>query len=142
VFGLWSSGRLITRAEVGITVIDEFDTLPASVRFYAGGDTSVRGYAYNSLGPTDPQGEVIGGENLLVGSVELDQRVSTEWSVAAFIDSGNAYDEFNTFDTATGVGIGVRWFSPLGPIRVDLAFPLANDAPDDYRIHITLGPDL
>jgi translocation and assembly module TamA len=142
VFGLWSSGRLITRAEAGITVIDEFDTLPASVRFYAGGDTSVRGYAYNSLGPTDPQGEVIGGENLLVGSVELDQRVSTEWSVAAFIDSGNAYDEFNTFDTATGVGIGVRWFSPLGPIRVDLAFPLANDAPDDYRIHITLGPDL
>ena len=142
VFGLWSTGRLITRAEAGFTLIDEFDTLPASVRFYAGGDTSVRGYAYNSLGPTDALGAVIGGENLLVGSVELDQRVSTDWSVAAFIDSGNAYDEFNDLNVATGVGVGVRWFSPLGPIRVDLAFPLEKDAPDEYRIHITLGPDL
>jgi translocation and assembly module TamA len=62
--------------------------------------------------------------------------------VAAFIDSGNAYDEFNNFNPATGVGVGIRWFSPLGPIRVDLAFPLEKDAPDDYRIHITLGPDL
>jgi len=142
VFGLWSTGRLITRAEAGFTLIEEFFTLPASVRFYAGGDTSVRGYAYNSLGPTNPLGAVIGGENLMVGSIELDQRVSTEWSVAAFIDSGNAYDEFNDFNPATGVGVGIRWFSPLGPIRVDLAFPLEKDAPDDYRIHITLGPDL
>ena len=142
VFGLWSTGRLITRAEAGFTVIEEFYSLPASVRFYAGGDTSVRGYAYNSLGPTNPLGDVIGGENLMVGSIELDQRVSTDWSVAAFIDSGNAYDEFNNFNPATGVGVGIRWFSPLGPIRVDLAFPLEKDAPDDYRIHITLGPDL
>ena len=142
VFGLWSGGRLLTRAEAGFTAIDELDTLPASVRFFAGGDTSVRGYAYKSLGPTDAFGSVVGGENLLVGSIELDQQVAEEWSLAAFIDSGNAYDQVKDLNTATGVGVGIRWFSPLGPIRVDVAVPLDKDAPDDYRFHVTLGPDL
>lgn len=142
VFSLWSGARLLTRAEAGFTAIDELDTLPASVRFFAGGDTSVRGYAYKSLGPTDPFGNVVGGENLLVGSIELDQNVAQDWALAVFIDSGNAYDDVKDFDTATGVGIGIRWFSPLGPIRVDVAVPLEKDAPDDYRFHITLGPDL
>lgn len=142
VFGLWSGGRLLTRAEAGFTMIDELDSLPASVRFFAGGDVSVRGYAYNSLGPTDALGAVVGGENLLVGSVEVDQMISDEWALAAFIDSGNAYNTLSEFNPATGVGIGIRWFSPLGPIRVDVAVPLEKDAPDEYRIHITLGPDL
>ena len=102
----------------------------------------MRGYAYKSLGPTDPFGNVVGGENLLVGSVEIDQKLGENWAVAAFIDSGNAYDEVKDFDTATGVGLGIRWFSPLGPIRIDVAFPLEQNAPDEYRLHITLGPDL
>jgi translocation and assembly module TamA len=142
VFGLWSSGRLLTRGEVGATLIDRLATLPASVRYFAGGDVSVRGYAYKSLGPTDPFGNVVGGENLLVGSLEIDQQIADSWSVAAFIDSGNAYDDFADFSAATGVGAGIRWFSPLGPIRFDIAFPLEENAPDEYRIHITLGPDL
>ena len=142
VFGLWSGARLLTRAEAGFTAIDELDSLPASVRFFAGGDTSVRGYAYKSLGPTDPFGNVVGGENLLVGSIELDQQVADDWALAVFVDSGNAYDELKDFNTATGVGVGIRWFSPLGPIRIDVAVPLEKDAPDDYRFHITLGPDL
>ena len=130
------------RKQTGFTLIDELDTLPASVRFFAGGDVSVRGYAYNSLGPEDPLGAVIGGENLLVGSVEVDHMIADNWSLAAFIDSGNAYDSISDFNPATGIGAGIRWFSPLGPIRFDLAFPLEKDAPDDYRFHITLGPDL
>ena len=142
VFGLWPGGRLLTRAEAGFTLIDSVSSLPASVRFFAGGDNSVRGYAYKSLGPTDPFGNVVGGENLLVGSVEIDQGIGEDWAAAVFVDSGNAYDEFNDFETATGVGVGIRWFSPLGPIRVDVAFPLREDAPDEYRLHITLGPDL
>ena len=142
VFGLWSGGRLLTRAEAGFTLIDSLRTLPASVRFFAGGDNSVRGYAYKSLGPTDPFGNVVGGENLMVGSVEIEQAIGDDWAAAVFVDSGNAYDEFNEFETATGVGAGIRWFSPLGPIRVDVAFPLREDAPDEYRLHITLGPDL
>jgi translocation and assembly module TamA len=142
VFGLWSGGRLLTRADAGFTLIDELDTLPASVRFFTGGDTSVRGYGYKSLGPTDVFGNVVGGENLLVGSIEFDQLFADEWSLAAFIDSGNAYDKFEDFNPATSVGVGIRWYSPLGPIRVDIAFPLEDDAPDEYRLHIYLGPDL
>ena len=142
VFELWTGARLLPRAEVGMTLIDKLRTLPASVRYFAGGDTSVRGYAYKSLGPTDPFGAVVGGENLLVGSIELDQQIATDWSVAVFVDSGNAYNAINDFNPATGVGAGIRWFSPLGPIRVDIAVPLEKDAPDEYRVHITLGPDL
>jgi len=142
VFGLWPGARLLTRAEAGFTAIDRFPDLPASVRFFAGGDTSIRGYGYNTLGPTDPLGAVIGGSNLLVGSVEVDQQIAGDWAVAAFIDSGNAYDEVGDFNPATGVGAGIRWFSPLGPIRIDVAVPLESNAPDDYRFHITLGPDL
>ena len=142
VFELWSGARLLPRAEAGATLIDSLDTLPASVRYFAGGDISVRGYAYNSLGPTDPFGAVVGGENLLVGSIELDQQISTDWSLAVFVDSGNAYNTIKDFNPATGAGAGIRWFSPLGPIRVDIAVPLEKDAPDDYRVHITLGPDL
>ncbi len=136
------SGRVVARVDAGMTVGDGASQLPASIRFFAGGDNSVRGYAYKSLGPTDPFGNVVGGENLLVGSVEVEQGIGDDWAAAVFVDSGNAYDEFNDFETATSVGAGVRWFSPLGPIRVDVAFPLRDDAPDEYRLHITLGPDL
>lgn len=141
-FRLWWGARLLPRAEMGFTLIDELDTLPATMRYFAGGDTSVRGYGYNTLGPTDEFGEVVGGENLIVGSIELDQMIASEWSAAIFIDSGNAYNALSEFDPATGIGAGIRWYSPLGPIRFDVAVPLEDDAPDDYRIHITLGPDL
>ena len=116
--------------------------LPASVRFFAGGDVSVRGYEYKSLGPTDELGLVVGGTHLAVFSYEIDQLVRENWSVAAFVDAGNAFNDFDDVNFEVGVGVGVRWFSVVGPIRVDFAVPLADDAPDDWRIHITLGPDL
>lgn len=142
IWPLWRDARLLMRAEVGATIKDEFRTLPGSVRYYAGGDNSVRGYDYESLGPTDDAGNVVGGSHKLTGSVEFDQRVWRNWSAAAFIDSGNAFDSFANLRTKTGVGGGIRWYSPLGPVRLDLAFPLDKDAPDDWRIHVTLGPDL
>jgi len=139
---LWPSARAIARAEVGFTLTDDFSDMPASLRYFAGGDFSVRGYDYQSLGPLDASGKVAGGENLLVTSIELDQKVAEKWSVAAFVDAGNAFDDFDDMDLKFGTGIGLRWFSPLGAIRVDVAFPLENDSDDNYRLHITLGPDL
>jgi translocation and assembly module TamA len=138
VQGLTPSTRLLVRGEAGWTWKDEFSDLPPSVRFFAGGDTSVRGYDYQSLGPT-VDGEVVGGSGLLTGSVELDWSFLERWAVAAFVDSGSAYDRTPSF--STGVGAGVRWFSPLGAIRFDIAHPL--DDPDrSVRLHVTLGPDL
>ena len=141
ILPLGANARLLVRGEVGWTIKDEFKDLPFSVRYFAGGDNSVRGYDYKSLGPTDENGDVIGGADLLTGSVEIDQRVFGNWSVAAFIDMGNAFDTFKDISLKTGVGGGIRWYSPLGPIRLDIGVPL-DDAPDSFRIHVTLGPDL
>ncbi len=141
VLPLWSTARLLVRAEAGWTIQDDFNELPFSVRYFAGGDDSVRGYDYKSLGPRDAAGNVIGGSDKLAGSIEIDQRLVGNWSVAAFVDVGNAFDSFKTASLRTGVGAGIRWYSPLGPIRFDVGVPLDNTA-DSFRIHVTLGPDL
>jgi translocation and assembly module TamA len=142
ILPLWSTARVLMRAEAGWTIKDDFNDLPFSVRYFAGGDNSVRGYDYKTLGPTDAEGQVVGGTDKLVGSIEFDQRILANWSLAAFVDTGNAFDNFKDLSLKTSVGAGIRWYSPLGPVRFDVAVPLDNDAPDDYRIHITLGPDL
>ncbi|HEY9033778.1 MAG TPA: autotransporter assembly complex family protein [Pseudomonadales bacterium] len=132
--------RFLLRLEGGATLADELTDLPASVRFFAGGDNSIRGYAYQSLGPVDDNGEVIGGRHLLAGSIELDFPLYGQWSAAVFSDAGNAYDTWDSFEPVSSVGAGVRWRSPIGPLRVDLAWP--NDGPDQLRLHISMGMDL
>jgi translocation and assembly module TamA len=132
--------RLLVRGTLGLTVKDELSELPASVRFFAGGDRSVRGYDYESLGPVDASNVVIGGSHLITGSVEVDRLFKPHWAVAAFLDSGSAFNNTN-IELSSGVGIGIRWYSPVGPVKLDLAHPL--DDPDkNFRIHISLGPDL
>lgn len=133
--------RLLTRAELGATWIDETQSLPASLRFFAGGDQSIRGYDFRALAPLDRTRNTLeGGKQLAVASVELDYRVRERWRVALFTDAGNAFNNFNDFEIRQSVGIGLRWLSPIGPLRVDLAH--APDSADSFRIHITMGPDL
>lgn len=132
--------RLIGRGEAGVTVVDHFDKLPATLRYFAGGDASVRGYAYQSLGPKDQDNAVVGGPYLLTGSVEIDYRLGEKWGIAAFADSGSAFENRH-INLHNGVGIGARWFSPIGPIRLDIAAPLDKDK-DGLRVHFSLGPDL
>ena len=140
---IWSlprGRRVLVRGQVGATAKRAFDELPASVRFFAGGDDSVRGYGFESLGPRDAEGNVIGGSSLATGSFELEQPLRERWSLAFFVDSGNAF-EGSRIDAQTGAGLGGRWQSPLGPIRIDLAHALDGEG-RDWRIHVTLGPDL
>jgi len=140
---IWSTDRgqrFLVRAQAGATEEQAFEELPASVRFFAGGDNSVRGYAFEELGPVDAEGKVIGGSSLATGSFEFEQPLHARWSLAFFVDSGNAYERAH-MDAKTSVGMGGRWQSPLGPIRIDLALPLEQDH-DSWRVHITLGPDL
>jgi translocation and assembly module TamA len=131
--------RVLTRLRAGAIGEHDFDALPPSVRFFAGGDQSVRGYGFESLGPVDDQGNVVGGDRLAVGSVEYEHPVKARWSVAAFYDTGNAFRS-GKFDPVAGTGLGARWRSPLGPIRFDVAKAL--DGERDVRLHIWLGPDL
>jgi translocation and assembly module TamA len=135
-----SQARIIVRGTFGITDEKEFEDLPPSVRFFAGGDNSIRGYGFEELGPKNADGDVIGGPRLAVASVEYEHPVKPKWTVALFADSGNAFEGSN-IDAKTSTGIGARWLSPLGPIRIDVGVPL-NDPGHDARLHVTLGPDL
>jgi translocation and assembly module TamA len=132
--------RIIARGNLGSTWTQEFEQLPTSVRFFAGGSQSVRGYAYQSLGPVDANGNVVGGKNLMVGSIELEHNLGGKWGIALFYDAGNAIDSFND-RLERGAGFGFRWKSPVGPVRIDLASALSRDG-RPWRLHINIGPDL
>ncbi len=130
---------LFTRVEGGYTAQNEpFADIPASLRFFAGGDQSVRGYAYQSLGPEDDDGEVIGGKHQLVGSMELERAMGEKWGVAFFYDVGNAFNDFTSMDLKQGAGLGIRRYTPVGPVRLDLARQFGVDDPG-YRIHLSIG---
>ena len=130
---------LASRAKVGATwQNDPLTQLPASLRFYAGGDTSVRGYAYKSLGPTNPLGEVVGGRNLLQGSVELERALFDSWGVSLFYDAGNAFDSFGDIRLYQGAGMGLHYYTRVGGLNLSLARQL--DVPDPgFRVHFTIG---
>jgi len=137
---LGSHNRIIARGRLGATWTQDFHQLPTSVRFFAGGSQSVRGYDYQSLGPKDSTGKVIGGRNLMIGSIELEHSFSSKWGAAIFYDAGNAIDDFRD-NLERGAGIGFRWKSPVGTIRIDVANAISQDN-HPWRIHINIGPDL
>ncbi len=140
VTSLGSRHRFIARGDAGTTLLDPIRSLPASVRFFTGGSQSVRGYAYNTLAPRNDQNQVVGGEHLLVGSLEYEYRFAQKWSAALFFDKGNAINDWQE-PLKEGAGFGLRWVSPVGPIRIDFAWGLS--APGTpFRLHINVGPDL
>jgi translocation and assembly module TamA len=134
---LGDRGRVITRLDLGFTWTGALEDLPTSVRFFAGGDRSIRGYGLDDLGPEADNGEVRGGRHLAVGSLEVEHMVWRRFSAAVFVDTGGAFNDFSE-PVSTGVGFGVRWASPVGPIRLDVGVPL--DDPDrNFRIHFGIG---
>jgi translocation and assembly module TamA len=132
--------RILLRLDAGATASRDFSLLPPSVRFFAGGDQSVRGYDYESLGPQDADGNVIGGSNLLVASAEYERHLFGNFYGAAFVDAGNAFDNTD-FDPEAGVGLGLKWRSPLGLVRFYLGYPVTADD-RKVRFHLRLGADL
>ena len=107
------------------------DEIPANWLFYAGGGGSVRGYAFNSLGPTGIFDAVIGGRSLFEASAELRVRVTDTIGIVPFFDAGNAFaSTFPDFNEPlySSVGLGLRYFTAVGPIRLDVAFPLQRHA--------------
>lgn len=133
-------GRLILRAALGAMAVGDFDVLPPELRFFAGGDRSVRGFDYQAIGETNADGDVIGGEYLTTASVEYEHYFLDRWGAAAFVDAGDAYS--SDFDANIGAGLGLRWRSPIGLVRVDVAVPVVSDLEDGVRLHVVIGPDL
>lgn len=131
------AGRLIGRVELGTTWVEQFAEVPASIRYFAGGDNSVRGYDFESLGPRDEEDNVVGGKHLLVGSLEYDRPLSENWDAALFVDAGDAFNNEPSFKSSAG--FGVRWHSVVGTIRLDIAFPMDGAG---ARLHIFMGPEL
>ncbi len=132
--------RLVTGAGIGAIETDDFGKVPPSLRFFAGGDRSVRGYGYESLSPRNEEGRLTGGQQLLTASVELQRRLTGSWWGAAFVDTGDAFDDWGPDDLNTGAGLGVRWISPVGPIRLDIAHPF-DDEDNAWRLHFAIGPE-
>ncbi len=131
--------RLLFRLALGTTSTTDLTDLPLDYRFFAGGDNSVRGFDYRTISPQSDDGDFVGGKHLTVASLEYDYRFKDSWAVAIFTDSGSAYNDSPDFQYSAGVGL--RWISPIGPIRFDVAVPIDNPE-NDFRIHISLGPDL
>jgi translocation and assembly module TamA len=141
--GLGRNDRLIVRGEVGHTSAGSRDALPPSLRFYAGGDNSIRGYQYREVGPRvrTTGGEYsVGGNKLVTGSVEYEHYYKGgPLGGALFVDAGSAYDDSPDFKT--GVGVGVRYRSPFGPVRVDIAHGL-NDPDSNLQLYLSIGTSL
>ncbi len=142
IYGLPFDSRALLRASLGAIWVDAFRALPPSARFFVGGDNSLRGYDIDSRGPVDANNEVIGGTYLAVASAELEHYFTAAWGAAVFVDIGNAFGgDGSSSGLLTGAGIGLRWRSPVGPMRLDIAHPL-DEASDAFRIHLRIGPDL
>lgn len=132
--------KVIAQAGVGASAVNEFSDVPKSLRFFAGGQNSVRGYNFESIGTQDDAGLVVGGKNTLTTSVEYEHPVAEKISLAAFVDAGDAFDDWGKVKMKVGAGVGARYKSPLGPVRVDFAVP--KDDTSDVHFYFSLGPDL
>jgi translocation and assembly module TamA len=134
---------LASRLKIGAMIGGTIPEVPASRRFYAGGGGSVRGYAYQAIGPrleddTTPQG----GASVLEASIELRQKIGERWGVVVFVDGGAVgTDEIPTGkDFSAGAGVGVRYDLGFGPIRADIAVPLDKRSGDPaFQIYLSIG---
>jgi translocation and assembly module TamA len=141
IHGLTRRSRFIARGTLGATRVDQFGKLPPELRFFAGGDRSIRGYTFQTIGPRNDNEQVIGGEDIAVASAEVEYYFTRNWGVATFVDAGDAFTGSN-FDLKIGTGLGLRWRSPVGMVRVDLGVPVNDEFNGGVELHIVIGPDL
>lgn len=132
--------QFVGRSDLGYIYTEDFNKVPYNLRYFTGGDQSLRGFDYKSLSP-QIEGFKIGGQALAVGSLEYNYQFKEGWRAAVFSDFGNAYDKDFSNDTEYSVGLGVRWASPIGPIRIDVASGISDDN-HPIRLHFFIGSQL
>ncbi|MCH8536391.1 MAG: autotransporter assembly complex protein TamA, partial [Alkalimonas sp.] len=139
----WGSDhRFVGRLDAGAILFEEATALPPSLRFFAGGDNSIRGYGYETVAPRDEEDRLLGGRYMLTSTAEYQYRVKGNWWLASFVDYGSSWSRDP--DWKRGVGLGVRWASPIGPVRLDFAWGLDGEADKgtSFQLHFSLGPEL
>jgi translocation and assembly module TamA len=141
-FGTQGRSVLALRGMVGkVSGANVFD-LPPDQRFYAGGSATVRGYRYQSLGPQFPDHDPTGGTAMSAGTIEFRQRIIGNFGAVAFVDAGQVTSNGAPFTSnwRVGTGVGARYYTPIGPIRLDVAVPL-NKEPggDSFELYIGIG---
>jgi len=130
------------RGEIGTSWIDDFSQLPGSQRFFAGGDNSVRGFALDSLSPKDPNApegsgnKGVGGEHMLVGSIQFERDLPKDLRGAVFFDTGNAFDDWGA-PLEYSVGVGIRYRLPMLMIGFDVAQALSEPGKSP-RLHLSI----
>lgn len=134
--------RFLLRGQFGWLETNDFSQVPPDLRFFAGGDRSVRGYGYKKISPKDDSGDLIGAERLLTASIEYQYNVTGKWWGAVFVDTGEAVPKFTGTSFKTGVGFGIRWESPIGPVKLDIAKPVGDPDENGIEFYIGLGPEL
>lgn len=138
----WDRHRFLVRWRAGGTATNEFNRVPASLRFFAGGDQSVRGYGYQKLAPEGEDQRLIGGRYMMTTSLEYQYALTERWRLAAFADAGDAVMQpHELLEPKVGLGVGIRWVSPVGPLRLDVAQGLDEDL-GGWQLHFTLGPEI
>lgn len=147
ILGITKNTRIIFRVEAGSIFANDFEKVPVSMRYYTGGDNSVRGFAYKSVGPREIDNDgtevVVGGRHKLLTSIELERRIKESISLAGFVDAGKAYNHFDEQPWSVGSGVGVRFLSPLGSLKIDVATPVSNRLSSrKIRLHIGFSKDL
>lgn len=134
---------LAVRARLGAITGDVLEDIPADTRFYAGGGGSVRGYGFEKIGPEE-DGDVVGGRSLAEGSVEMRKRLTERLGLAVFVDGGAAFraslPDFSE-DIRWGAGMGLRYYTPIGPVRLDVATPLNPRSGTDnpVQVYVSVG---
>ena len=138
--GIGPYGRLLLRGELGTSWISNFAKIPPSLRYFAGGSNSIRGYAFREVGPRTHEGFALGAKSVLTGAVEYEYYFhGGPFGMATFFDMGSAFNKHP--DWHKGYGIGFRYRSPVGPIRVDIAHGI--DHPDSaFQLYFDLGTNL
>jgi len=134
-------GRIAMRAEGGAVIAKDSARIPGTLLFRTGGDTTVRGYGYRDIGIKLDNGVTGPGRYMAVGSVEYQRPMlqggrPSEWENTFFIDAGAVADNPKDMKPSVGVGTGVRWRSPIGPLQIDLAYGVK---PKQLRLHVSVG---
>lgn len=138
----WLKSTVLWRARISAGLKPIISKSAAGLALFAGGDRSIRGYKYKGISPRDEDGKLTGASKLATGSLEYQYNVTGKWWSAVFIDSGEAVNDIKQSNVKTGAGVGVRWQSPIGPVKLDIARAIGDEDKRDIQFYIGLGPEL